>query len=96
MEPTNILAIWGATSPMNPMVPVKPTMVAVIAATTNRDRALTRLTSTPRLDAPRSPVVMSPMLLERSRRTASDAAVTATTIHTLSHEDGPSDPMFHM
>ncbi len=81
---------------MNPIVPVNPTIVAVITATMKSDTARTRFTSTPRLVALLSPQVMTPMSLEKSWRSTRDTSTTPVTIHTLSHDAGPRDPTFQV
>ena len=65
-DPRNILATWGATSPMNPIVPVNDTRVAVTRDTTISDRSLMRLAFTPRLTASLSHIARMLSFLDRS------------------------------
>lgn len=55
LEPTNILAIWGETSPTNPIVPVKQTTIAVTNDIRIRTEILNELGFTPKLLAVLSP-----------------------------------------
>ncbi|OQC62847.1 MAG: hypothetical protein BWX50_01625 [Euryarchaeota archaeon ADurb.Bin009] len=84
--------MWGATRPMNPMVPVKQMITAVTSDAASMNPAMDRSTGTPRLAATSSPSARALRSHARQRRGGMTATMTIATIPSFGHDDLSSDP----
>lgn len=95
-DPMNILAICGDTSPMNPIVPVKLTMDAVINDTMTRQITRSFCASTPRDLAESSPAESKLILLDNSMMAMVPIRVVKNIAGTSSQSMLLSDPTCHL
>ena len=95
LDPTNALAMCGDTSPMNPMVPVKLTIAAIITETARDETTLSLKGSTPTVWDRLSPEVRMSILDADSIRNAVHNAVGMAMVGRLSQYPTPMFPRFH-
>ena len=94
-EPTIILQMCGMTRPMNPMLPVKLTAMAVHPETMKKHMQRTNFALTPTVCAILSPAVIMVMYLESGIKEAANMTMAATRNGTFSYLIRAREPMFH-
>lgn len=93
--PTSLRAIWGATRPTNPIVPVKQDMTAVMRDSTIIATVLMRDASSPRAVHILSSREAMSNLLPMTTREVVPAIMAVRVNGTLSHSAFPRVPTFH-